>query len=92
MDRKKKLVPRQHIAYVADELQNMKILIPSHLSERFESLCKYYEDNIYQKEQDEKNELKRTLYRKKNEATTSEEKGTYLDFYKQVDKMYDKKK
>lgn len=77
----KKLVDREHLDYLANELFFIKIQAPGHLQGRIENLMKYIEDNIIQRDLESQSEFKRVIYKRMKEASTPEESKQWHELY-----------
>lgn len=84
----KKLVEREHLQYIAQELHSIKLQTPSPLYERIDELLKFIEGSIIQSNQDSKNEFKRVIYKRMKEAQTPEENRKWYEFYKSLDDTF----
>lgn len=80
---KKKLVDREHLDYLGQEL--FYIGLAHQTDERIQSLIQYVNDHIIQRDQEEKNEFKRAIYQRMKNATTQEESQQWYDLYKSLD-------
>lgn len=84
----KKLVEREHLQYVADELKEIKSQVPPEAQERISNLLIFLESNVLHHDQDSKNEFKRAVYKRMKEAKTEEENRHWYEFYKSLDDMF----
>ncbi len=80
----KKLIEWDHIAYVYDELWELKAQTINNLKiyNRISELLKYIEDNFEDKEN--LNEIKRDVYMKIKTAKTAEERQQWYEIYQEL--------
>lgn len=87
----KKLVFREDLQFVIDELFFIKLAAPENLQDQIENLTKYIDTKILESDKNNINELKRIYYKAMKEAKTPEENKRYYEMYKGLDNLLEDK-
>lgn len=87
----KKMVEVSHIRILLEMIEKLKY--KSHVSswDEFNNIIDFIEERILKVEQEEKNELKKAIY-KRMKKTTGEENKKLYKLYHEIDKIFDSSK
>lgn len=83
----KKLVEREHIKHIINEIHEIRDYVPCHLKNRLSELEIFIDNNVYNNSKETKNEFKRAIYKRMKNAATPAENKVWYEFYKTVDEL-----
>lgn len=85
----KKLVEKEHIQHILDQLFKLKLIAPEALKAHISDLENYINTNLLQTDKEALNVLKRLTYKQLQEASTQDEKNRlYCEYQKLKRKPY----
>lgn len=80
----KKLVERECLNYVQEELFSIKLQSPLKTQERISGLLQYIETNIIHSDKESLNEIKKVVYLNMKNAKTEKESKKWYDYYQNL--------
>lgn len=83
----RKLVDREDLQYIIDELFFIKLQAPEQLQNKIDVLVKFIDCAVLESDKENVNELKREFYKSMKEAKTPEVNKRYYEMYKSLDKL-----
>lgn len=83
----KKLVFREDLKYVLDELFEINLMAPSHLHDKIESLITFIDTKVLESDKELVNEAKRAFYESMKKSKSPEENKKYYNMYKDLNNL-----